>query len=113
MDAALKALAEPRRREIVRLVWVDEKFMLDAGLQQWMEVPLWIDSADEVNRHFMEVSVEKGVAAGLKFRPLSETVRDTLEWDLSRPAGTPRRAGLAREREREVLEAWQSRLKST
>ena len=24
MDAALKALAEPRRREIVRLVWLDE-----------------------------------------------------------------------------------------
>ena len=24
MDAALKALAEPRRREIVRLVWIDE-----------------------------------------------------------------------------------------
>ena len=25
MDAALKALAEPRRREIVRLVWVNER----------------------------------------------------------------------------------------
>jgi DNA-binding transcriptional ArsR family regulator len=24
MDAALKALAEPRRREIVRLIWLDE-----------------------------------------------------------------------------------------
>ncbi|HEX5588642.1 MAG TPA: metalloregulator ArsR/SmtB family transcription factor [Acidimicrobiia bacterium] len=24
MDAALKALAEPRRREILRLVWIDE-----------------------------------------------------------------------------------------
>ena len=25
MDAALKALAEPRRREILRLVWADER----------------------------------------------------------------------------------------
>ncbi|MFL6336838.1 MAG: SDR family oxidoreductase [Pyrinomonadaceae bacterium] len=92
-----------------RFVWVDEKFMLDAGLGQWMEVPLWVDSSDEGNRYFMGISVEKAVADGLKFRPLSETVRDTLEWDLSRPADTERRAGLAREREREVLEAWKKR----
>jgi 2'-hydroxyisoflavone reductase len=92
-----------------RFVWMDEKFLIDAGLQQWMEVPLWLDSSDECNRYFMGVSIEKAVAAGLKFRPLSETVRDTLEWDLSRPADTQRRAGLAREREREVLEAWKAR----
>src|SRR5205085_5502614 len=73
-----------------RFVWVDEKFMLDAGLQQWLEVPLWVDSSDEGNRYFMGISVEKAVAAGLRFRSLSETVRDTLEWDLSRPAGTQR-----------------------
>jgi 2'-hydroxyisoflavone reductase len=92
-----------------RFVWVDEKFLLDAGVQQWMELPLWIDSSDEVNKYFMSVSVEKAVAAGLRFRPLSETVRDTLEWDLTRPADTERRAGLAREKEREVLDAWQAR----
>lgn len=92
------------------LVWVEEKFLLDAGIGPWMEMPLWVpeSSEDNVNRHFMEVSVEKAVAAGLKFRALSETVRDTLEWDLSRPADTERRAGLAREREREVLEAWRA-----
>ena len=89
-----------------RFVWVDEKFMLEAGLGQWMEVPLWLDSSDESNRYFLDVSVEKAIAAGLRFRPLAETVRDTLEWDLTRPADLPRRAGLAREREREVLEAW-------
>lgn len=94
-----------------RFVWMDEQFMLDAGLGPWMEVPLWIPLSgdDDVNRYFMGISVEKAVAAGLKFRPLSETVRDTLEWDLTRPAGTQRRAGLAREREREVLDAWKAR----
>jgi 2'-hydroxyisoflavone reductase len=85
---------------------VDEKFMLDAKLGQWMEVPLWTDSSDERNRYFQAISVERAVAAGLKFRPLAETVRDTLAWDLARPADTERRAGLARDREREVLEAW-------
>ncbi|HEX6185113.1 MAG TPA: NAD-dependent epimerase/dehydratase family protein [Pyrinomonadaceae bacterium] len=89
-----------------RFVWVDERFLLDAGLGQWMEVPLWTDSSDERNRYFQAISVERAVAAGLKFRPLAETVRDTLAWDLTRPADTERRAGLARDREREVLEAW-------
>jgi 2'-hydroxyisoflavone reductase len=94
-----------------RFVWADEQFLLDAGVGPWMEMPLWTPQAgdDNVNRHFMELSVEKAVAAGLKFRPLAETVRDTLEWDLSRPADAPRRAGLAREKEREVLEAWKAR----
>ena len=94
-----------------RFVWVEEQFLLDAGVGPWMEVPLWVPESgpDDVNRHFMGISVEKAVAAGLKFRPLSETVRDTLEWDLARPADTPRRAGLAREREREVLGAWRAR----
>jgi 2'-hydroxyisoflavone reductase len=94
-----------------RFVWVDEQFMLEAGLGPWVEVPLWIplSGPDDVNRHFMGISVAKAIAAGLKFRPLSETVRDTLEWDLSRPADTQRRAGLAKEKELGVLAAWRAR----
>lgn len=92
-----------------RFVWVDEQFMLDAGLGPWIEVPLWTPREDDVNRYFMEMSIKKALAAGLGFRPLSETVHDTLEWDLSRPAGTERRAGLAREKERAVLDAWRKR----
>jgi 2'-hydroxyisoflavone reductase len=92
-----------------RLVWVDGKFLLGEGLTPWVELPLWLEESDETNRYFLALNVEKAVAAGLSFRPLSETVRDTLEWDLSRPADLERRAGLAREREREVLAAWRAR----
>ncbi|HEX8282080.1 MAG TPA: NAD-dependent epimerase/dehydratase family protein [Pyrinomonadaceae bacterium] len=95
-----------------RFVWADEKFLLEAGVQPWMELPLWLDSSDEINLYFQAVSVEKAVAAGLNFRPLAETVRDTLAWDLARPADTERRAGLARERESEVLAAWRDRAES-
>ncbi|HEX8354519.1 MAG TPA: NAD-dependent epimerase/dehydratase family protein, partial [Pyrinomonadaceae bacterium] len=86
-----------------RFVWADEKFLLAEGLTPWMEVPLWTEESDEANRYFQYISVEKAVAAGLTFRPVAETARDTLEWDSTRPADTERRAGLAREREREVL----------
>ena len=92
-----------------RFVWVDEKFLLEAGVQPWTEMPLWTDSSEEENRYFQAVGVERAVAAGLSFRPVAETVRDTLAWDLTRPADTERRAGLKREREREVLAVWQER----
>jgi 2'-hydroxyisoflavone reductase len=90
-------------------VWADEKFLLDAEVAPWGEMPLWIPESMEQMRYFLGISAEKAVAAGLGFRPLAETVRDTLEWDLSRPADAERRAGLAREREREVLAAWGAR----
>ena len=43
---------------------------------------------------------DKAYAAGLTFRPIAETVRATL------PPDADRRAGLARERDRELLERW-------
>ena len=103
-------LEECRRatRTDARFVWVDEKFLLEAGLAPWMEVPLWMPEDDETNRYFLSVSVARAIAAGLTFRPLAETIRDTLAWDAARPSDTERRAGLDRAREREVLDAWET-----
>jgi 2'-hydroxyisoflavone reductase len=46
--------------------------------------------------------------AGLTFRPLADTARDTLEWFLTLPAGRRKnlRAGLDPDREAFVLDAW-------
>jgi 2'-hydroxyisoflavone reductase len=59
------------------IVWVEEEALTEQGVGQWMELPLWISSADE---GFLQMSVAKAVAAGLRFRPLEETARDTLAW---------------------------------
>jgi 2'-hydroxyisoflavone reductase len=75
-------------------VWINDKFLLDAGLIPWTEVPLWIPG-EEANRFFMAVSVEKALAAGVRVRPLAESIRDTMEWDCSRPSDVERRAGLS------------------
>ena len=93
-----------------RFVWMDERFLLDSGVTPWAEVPLWT-TPDGDNPYFLSLSVEKAVAAGLRFRPAAETARDTLEWDLTRPPDAERKAGLAREREREVLAAWHARVR--
>jgi 2'-hydroxyisoflavone reductase len=92
-----------------RFVWVDEKFLIEAGIGAWSELPLWLPEEDEAIRYFLSLDNSKAVRDGLTFRPIIETVRDTLAWEATRPSDTERRAGLSPEREREVLDAWRAR----
>ncbi len=92
-----------------QFTWVDEQFLLDAKVQPWMELPLWIPESDPNSAGFSAFDCGKAIADGLTFRPLAETIRDTLAWDATRPADVERRAGLKRERETELLEAWHKR----
>lgn len=57
------------------LVWVDESWLVDHGVQQWTELPLWRRAAAT-----WDVSVERAVVAGLRCRPLIDTVTDTWRW---------------------------------
>ena len=87
-----------------RITWVDPGFLVDEGVVPWTEVPLWIPGEDAAG--FMTRDVSAAVAAGLRFRPLAETVRDTLEWDATRRRDEPLKAGLAAQREAELLAEW-------
>lgn len=89
--------------------WVDESFLEAEGVGPWMEVPLWLPASDTDTRGMLAVSIDRAVHAGLTFRPLAETARDTLAWHRSRPAGTQLKAGLQPEREHELLEKWRAR----
>jgi 2'-hydroxyisoflavone reductase len=89
-----------------QLVWVDGQFLLDAGVQPWIGLPLWLPDEDPTHAGFDSVDCSKAITAGLHFRPLADTIRDTLAWDATRPADHEWRAGLTREREAELLEAW-------
>jgi 2'-hydroxyisoflavone reductase len=93
-----------------RFTWVSERFLLEAGVQPWTEVPLWVPEEDPANAGFDAVDCAKAIAAGLRFRPLAETIRDTLAWDATRPADLEPRAGLKRACEAELLAAWHGRL---
>jgi 2'-hydroxyisoflavone reductase len=94
------------------LTWVDEAFLLANGVAPWSELPLWLPEADN---GVMAVDCRRAIAAGLAFRPLAETVQDTLAWlqvDKA-PAedGLSKielRAGMARAREAELLAAWRN-----
>ena len=91
-----------------RVTWASESFLEESGVGAWIELPLWLPSTPE-NAGFMEVDCGRARAAGLTFRPVEATVRDTLAWDRSRPAGIERKAGLTPEREAELLRSWHAR----
>ncbi len=84
------------------VAWVDPEFLLEQGVEEWMDLPLWIH--EEKSRGMHRVDISRALAAGLTFRPLADTVRATLE-----NAETTDDAGLTPEREREILEAWKAR----
>jgi 2'-hydroxyisoflavone reductase len=91
----------------VELVWVDEAFLLEQGVGPWMELPLWVPTDLEA---FLQMSIAKAVEAGLRFRPLEETARDTLAWARDTGAELVTKteygsAGLDPAREAELLRA--------
>lgn len=90
-----------------QLTWIPDAWLLEAGAGPWLELPLWVPE-NERFAGFMEVDCRKAIAAGLRFRPLTETVRETLAWDAARPAEAREkpRAGLAPAREAELLARW-------
>lgn len=88
-----------------RFTWVPEQFLLERDVQPWMELPLWLpEEGDHAGMHSVDCS--KAFAAGFTFRPLAQTVRDTLAWDATRPADHEWRAGMKPEREAELLREW-------
>jgi len=89
-------------------VWMDDTFLLEREVGPWMELPLWIPQ-NEQGHSMGRVNCSRAIAEGLRFRPLDETVQATLEWDRTRPTDRPMRAGMASEREQELLEMWDRR----
>ena len=84
-----------------RPTYVDERWLVERGVGQWLELPLWIDTESPDWSRFMETDASKAVAAGLTFRPLQETARGALE-----QAGLVDGVGLDAERETQLLAEW-------
>lgn len=89
-------------------VWIDEAFLLEQKVQPWSDLPLWIPVSDE-SAGFTATSSAKAITAGLRYRPLMDTARDTLAWAQERPADYVMKAGISAEREAEVVAAWRKR----
>ena len=84
------------------VVWADaDAIKKHTDVDLFEGFPLWI--GDMEGFHAFDAS--KAVGLGLRYRPVAETVRDTLAWDRKRPQTWPMKAGLDPVEEARLLRA--------
>jgi 2'-hydroxyisoflavone reductase len=93
----------------VSFTWVSSEFLQEHEVGAWMEMPCWMYPSEEM-KGFSAYDCRKAFAAGLAFRPLADTTRDTLAWYYALPEEQQSmRTGIDPEKEARVLEAWHAR----
>ncbi|MFI7356330.1 reductase [Streptomyces avidinii] len=89
------------------LRWTDPARILEAGVEPWTELPIWVPEGEAYD-HMHRGDVSRALAAGLKCRPVEETVADTWAWLRTLGGIAPQRPdrpapGLSPERESALL----------
>ncbi|MFJ9905293.1 SDR family oxidoreductase [Streptomyces sp. NPDC101152] len=62
------------------LRWTDPKVILDAGIEPWTQLPVWVPPGGDMHDFLHAGDVSRAVGTGLVCRPVSETVADTWGW---------------------------------
>ncbi len=86
--------------------WVTDQVLLDAGVESWTELPLWIPASEAPGIWAHDTTAAE--AMGLACRPVMDTMLDTWEWMKSIPGGwqpAERTPGLAADKEARILSA--------
>jgi len=93
-----------------RFVWADATFLAQHGISFYRDMPVWAPPGGDYIG-LGQISSAKAQAAGLVYRPLEETVKDTLAWYKADPSAekTLLRAGLTPKREAEALKAFSTK----
>jgi 2'-hydroxyisoflavone reductase len=102
MGDLLEAIAAEVAPAGTRLRWIAESTLRAAG-EDGRTLPLW--SGTEPDRFVLALDPARARAAGLRPRPLAETIRDTLAWAATTRAAIVADVGLTPERERDLLAA--------
>jgi 2'-hydroxyisoflavone reductase len=92
------------------LRWVPDRVLLDAGVQPWMELPMWAPDIPDL-AGIWDVSGDRALRTGIRYRALADTVHDTWSWLRQEVAAgtpldqTPRAPGIGLDpaRESEIL----------
>jgi len=94
----------------ISFTWVDAEFLAEHDVAAWAQMPAWMPPVGEY-AGFALFDNSRAVAAGLKYRPLADTAKATLDWwkALPQERRAQPKAGLDPEREKEVLAAWHAR----
>ncbi len=88
--------------------YVSPDFMEEHEIAAWSDMPVYVPLEGSDAGH-PYIDVTKALRQGLTFRPISETIRNTLDWwatvSVERKE-KPMRSGLTTEKERELLTDW-------
>ena len=94
--------------------WVPTEFLTSNGVRGWRHMPIWLPPTGPT-AGFLRRSNARALAAGLTFRPLAVTAKDTLDWHKTRPEAEQKAtmegaiAGIPPTKEAEVLAAWKAK----
>jgi 2'-hydroxyisoflavone reductase len=91
-------------------VWIPADFLAEQKVAPWSDMPVWAPAVGE-EAGFALVSADRALKAGMKIRPMADTVAATMRWHLERPEAEREKlkAGLSPEREAALLAAWKAR----
>ncbi len=107
MGSLLKA-AHTVTKSDATFVWLTPEEIESAGVQPWTELPIWLPPDHEAGG-LHDCDVSAAVSAGLRCRPLLETVVDTWNWLSDESPDTTKHIraamGLDPEREAAILAA--------
>jgi 2'-hydroxyisoflavone reductase len=84
-------------------VSVDAAFLEERAIDPQSLDTWFIPQMEGGGIHPWETDASKAVRQGLTFRPLADTIRDSLAWDQSRPIEQRQKPALSAEREAELL----------
>lgn len=102
--AAYLALARSVAQHTGEVVAVDQDWITAHEIAPWAgerSFPLWLPQPEYAG--FARRSAAAARVAGLRTRPLADSIRDTLAWELHAGPGRTRRAGLSPTDERDLI----------
>ncbi|HEY5949491.1 MAG TPA: NAD-dependent epimerase/dehydratase family protein [Kofleriaceae bacterium] len=94
-------------------VWVDAKFLEKYEVSGWQDMPVWLPN-EGAYAGFGTTSNARALKAGIRFRPVGDSAKDTLAWLATLPEDDRKKfrsSGIKREKEDKVLAAWKAEKK--
>ena len=94
-----------------QFTWVPWEFLQQQEVRAWRHMTVWQPPYGRT-AGYQQRKADKAIAAGLTFRPVAVTAKDTLDWHLTRPEADQARTlrgeinGIGMEMEARVLAAW-------
>ncbi|MEU1176340.1 NAD-dependent epimerase/dehydratase family protein [Streptomyces sp. NPDC005820] len=90
LDACVRATGSD-----AHLRWTAPETVLDAGIEPWVQLPVWVPPGTDMHDALHAADVSRAVATGLSCRPVEETVTDTWQWLCSIGGTAPHRSDRA------------------